>query len=243
MTSKTSDVGFLLIHGFSGTHHEMSPLENLLKNKKFIVKNITLPGHETSIEDLDSKNFADWISYSQDKLNELQDKCESVFIAGLSLGGVLTLILAAKNKAVKGIITMAAPYEFPKWRMKLFMNPISMFFFKRMMKEEDAWEDLEAFKTHQSYNEFPKKGFDQAIKLIEEVKKSVPLITCPTLTIYASKDKTVPYQTALKLNEDIQSKNKTIVEIIKGGHVIPEDAGRYQLFEEVEKWLSNEFNL
>ena len=111
------------------------------------------------------------------------------------------------------------------------------------MKEEDSWEDLEAFKNHHSYNEFPQKSFKQATKIIEAVKKSVPLITCPALIIYAKKDKQVPYQQALKISEVIQSKSKEIFEIEKGGHVMPEDAGRFQLFEKIEEWLAKEFNI
>ncbi|MHA1202913.1 MAG: alpha/beta hydrolase [Candidatus Heimdallarchaeaceae archaeon] len=64
-TADKSKVGFLLIHGFTGTHFEMALLEEFLVNKGFTVNNITLPGHETSIEDLNTKTYDELISSPQ----------------------------------------------------------------------------------------------------------------------------------------------------------------------------------
>ena len=43
---------------------------------------------------------------------------------------------------------------------------------------------------------------------------------------------------AEKIYSSVSSMNKEIIQIQRGGHVIPKDAGRKQLFEEIDKWLA-----
>ncbi|MHA1954255.1 MAG: alpha/beta hydrolase, partial [Candidatus Heimdallarchaeaceae archaeon] len=155
--SSTKQIGFLLIHGFTGTHFEMIPLEEFLMERGFTVRNITLPGHETTEEDLTTKKWTDWIDYAQLKLNELKKQCEKVFVTGLSMGGTITLLLGAKNKDLSGIITLAAVYRAPDWRMHFLSIPLVHFVYPRHKGEESGWEDLEALSTHKSYEHYPIK--------------------------------------------------------------------------------------
>ena len=66
--SKHNIPAFLLIHGFTGTHYEMDPLADFLNKKNFHVKNIILPGHETTLEDLGieyERYRLEWVSASE----------------------------------------------------------------------------------------------------------------------------------------------------------------------------------
>jgi len=51
-------IGFLLVHGFTGSHYEMEPLEVFFNQKGHEVNNIILPGHETSQEALADSEWA-----------------------------------------------------------------------------------------------------------------------------------------------------------------------------------------
>ena len=237
MSSKEK-IGFLLIHGFTGTHYEMIPLEEFLETKGFTVRNITLPGHETTEDDLITKKWYNWVDHAQMELDELKNKCEKVFVVGLSMGGAITLLLGAKNQDLAGIITLAAVYRPPDWRMYLMVIPFVHKIYPKYRNEESGWEDLEALSTHKSYNYYPIKSVKELYKLLQEVKKQVERIQVPILIVSAKKDLSVPQKQAKLIYEKVNSKDKKQVSITKGGHVIPKDAGRNQMFEAVDEWLN-----
>ncbi len=236
MSSK-KDIGFLLIHGFTGAHFEMQPLADFLIREGFTVENITLPGHETSEEDLMTKKWTDFTNFAQKELDKLKEKCEKVFVCGLSMGGAITLYLGATNPDIDGIIPMAAVCKPPDWRMYFLAIPYVYLIYPKYKNTESGWEDLEALKTHRSYENYPIKSVSQLFWMIRKIKKLTKKIEVPILVVFSKKDLSVPKKQAEWIFNNVQSKDKEIVEIVKGGHVIPKDAGRFQLFEVVEKWL------
>jgi len=237
--SSRNNIGFLLIHGFTGTHYEMQPLAEFLLQEGYIIENITLPGHETSEEDLMTKKWTDFTDFAQKELDKLKEKCEKVFVCGLSMGGAITLYLGAKNPDINGIIPMAAVCKPPDWRMYLLAIPFAHLIYPMYRSEESGWEDLEALKTHKSYENYPIKAVSQLYYMIRKVKKLTKNITVPILVVYSKKDPSVPRKQAMWIFNNVKSKDKEVQEIDKGGHVIPKDAGRVQLFKSVKKWVEN----
>jgi carboxylesterase len=237
--SSNDQIGVLLIHGFTGTHFEMIPLEEFFKEKCFTVRNITLPGHETSEEDLITKKWTEWVNYAQSELNELKNKCKKVFVSGLSMGGAITLLLGGRNQDLSGIITLAAVYRVPDWRMYLLANPFVHHIYPKYRNEESGWEDLEALSTHKSYEHYPIKSVSELYKLLKESKKQVRNIQVPILIIHAKKDLSVSEKHAKLIYKNVNTTDKKLVWIDKGGHVIPKDAGRHQMFESIESWLKS----
>ena len=235
MDSKTC---FLLIHGFTGTHYEMIPLVEFLEKRKYFVENITLPGHETSIEELNKTKWTEWIEFAQLKLDELKKKFDRVYVCGLSMGGTITLLLGSQNEDLSGIIPLAAPYKSPDWRMNLIAYiPFLGLIYPKHKNEETGWEDLEALSTHKSYGYYPIRSIKELHKLLKKVKQSLQEIIVPILVVYSKNDPSIPISFGSDIIEKVKSSDKTLVLIDKGGHVIPKDAGRYQLFEEIEKWM------
>ncbi|NPD87650.1 MAG: alpha/beta fold hydrolase [Asgard group archaeon] len=235
--SSNEKIGFLLIHGFTGTHFEMIPLEEFLTDRGFSVRNITLPGHETTEEDLTTKKWTDWVEFAQLKLDELSNKCKKVFVVGLSMGGTITLLLGARNKDVAGIITLAPVYKAPDWRMHLLSIPLVHYVYPRYKNEESGWEDLEALSTHKSYEHYPIKSVSELYKMLKETKKQVKNIQVPILIIQSKKDLSVPDKHAKLIYSNVNTTDRQLVWIENGGHVIPKDAGRQQMFETIDSWL------
>lgn len=235
--SNNNQIGFLLIHGFTGTHYEMIPLEELLLEKGFTVTNITLPGHETSENDLISKKWQNWLDYAQLKLDELKNKCKKVFVSGLSMGGTIALLLGARNNDLDGIITMAAIYKSPDWRMPFVSIPFANKIYPRHRSKESDWEDMKALSTHRSYEYYPIKSVRELYKMLKETKKQVKMIQVPILILQSKKDLSVPDRQPKWIFNNVKSDDKELIWIEKGGHVIPKDAGRFQLLEVVENWL------
>ncbi|MHA1346721.1 MAG: alpha/beta hydrolase [Candidatus Heimdallarchaeaceae archaeon] len=236
---KIKNTAVLLIHGFTGTHYEMVPLEEFLVSKGYYVNNITLPGHETTIEDMAETKWGEWVKYAQNHLEDLCKKYEKVFIGGLSMGGAITLYLGANNPRIAGIITMAAPYKPVDWRMLLVrILPIHSFL-KYKKNPEIGWEDLDSLESHKSYGLYPFRSIAELHKLLVKVKNLVPRISVPILVIQSKNDPSIPEKFPSWIYDNVASSDKELEWIDKGGHVIPKDAGRLQLFEIIEKWLES----
>jgi len=234
---KVKNTAFLLIHGFTGTHYEMVPLEEFLVSKGYYVNNITLPGHESTIEDMAKTKWEEWVKYAQNQLKDLCKDYENVFIGGLSMGGAISLYLGANNPDISGIIALAAPYKPVDWRMLLVrILPIHIFL-KHKKNVETGWEDLDSLESHKSYGKYPLRSIAELHKLLVRVKKLVPRISVPILVIQSKKDPSIPTKFPCWIYDNVSSSDKKLEWIKKGGHVIPKDAGRFQLFEIIEKWL------
>ena len=91
----TNNAGVLVVHGFTGTPDSVRPLVHKLHETGFTVSAPLLPGHGTSPEDLKTKTAKDWFGHVEKSFFELKEKVDTVFVAGLSMGALLTLKLAA----------------------------------------------------------------------------------------------------------------------------------------------------
>lgn len=102
-------VGVLLAHGFTGTTQSMRPLGEALAGAGFTVSAPRLPGHGTSPEDMAGTGARDWVAAIDAALADLQGRCSAVFMAGLSMGGTLTLLTAGRHAdLLRGIVPVNA---------------------------------------------------------------------------------------------------------------------------------------
>ncbi|NED80030.1 alpha/beta fold hydrolase, partial [Streptomyces sp. SID11233] len=63
------------------------------------------PGHGTRWQDLQVTGWEDWYAEVDRAFAELRERCATVFVAGLSMGGALALRLAERRgDAVAGLV-------------------------------------------------------------------------------------------------------------------------------------------
>lgn len=100
----------LVLHGFTGTTQSMRYLgEQLNRRFGFAVLGPRLKGHGTSPDDMAATGYLDWLGTAEDALAELAARGRPVFVTGLSMGGMLTLALAARHPdVVRGAIPVNA---------------------------------------------------------------------------------------------------------------------------------------
>ena len=97
-------VGVLVVHGFTGNPQSMRPLAEAFAAAGCSVSLPLLPGHGTRVEDMLPTRWEDWSAAAEAAYDALAARCESVCIAGLSMGGTLTLWLASRHPEVRGIV-------------------------------------------------------------------------------------------------------------------------------------------
>ena len=111
--------GYVLVHGFTGSPKEMRLMGDYLNGNGVTVIGIRLAGHATQMSDMVRTRWRDWLISVEDGINLLSDFCDSIFVAGLSMGGILAL-MAASRYTIDGVIAMSAPYTISNdWRSKL----------------------------------------------------------------------------------------------------------------------------
>ena len=103
--------GVLVIHGFTGNPQSMRPLAEAFAAAGFTVDLPVLPGHGTTIEDMVPTRWADWSAAAEKAYNDLAARCEKVVVAGLSMGGTLTVWLAAHHPEIAGIVVVNGVVE------------------------------------------------------------------------------------------------------------------------------------
>src|SRR5438046_1466988 len=102
----------LLIHGFSGSPAEMRGLGEALAEQGIRVYGMVVKGHSEDVQDLAVSRRKDWIASAENALAQLEHY-QQIFLAGLSMGGVLSLILAGRHSdRIAGLVTMSTPTRF-----------------------------------------------------------------------------------------------------------------------------------
>lgn len=105
IASDGGPVGVLVCHGFTGSPRTVRPWAEHLAAAGLTVRAPRLPGHGTAWQDLARTGWLDWYGEAERAFDELQAKCEQVFVAGISMGGCLALRLAqAKGSKVSGVV-------------------------------------------------------------------------------------------------------------------------------------------
>ncbi|MCD4666717.1 alpha/beta fold hydrolase, partial [archaeon] len=100
----------LVIHGFTSNCLSMKEMSEGFLEKNYTVYCPLLKGHGTSIRDLQNRNWEEWTRDVDKSYQNLTSNHEKVYVAGYSMGGVLTLYLAQKYDVDK-IIVINAPIE------------------------------------------------------------------------------------------------------------------------------------
>ncbi|MFE6685522.1 alpha/beta hydrolase [Streptomyces sp. NPDC057743] len=98
------DVGVLFCHGFTGSPQSVRPWAEYLAERGLSVTVPLLPGHGTRWQDMQLTTWQDWYAEVDRELRALTERCGTVFVCGLSMGGALALRLAAQHgDAISGV--------------------------------------------------------------------------------------------------------------------------------------------
>ncbi|MEO5974737.1 MAG: alpha/beta fold hydrolase [Ilumatobacteraceae bacterium] len=100
----TSDVGVLVVHGFTGSPGSMRALAQACADAGFHVELPQLKGHGTDVADMMPTRWSDWSADTEAAYQKLRQRCSRIIVIGLSMGGTLTLWLAARHPDIAGVV-------------------------------------------------------------------------------------------------------------------------------------------
>lgn len=229
------EIGCLLIHGFTGTPKEMRGMGEYLAERGPTVLGVRLAGHATSPEHMIRSRWSDWLASVEDGYYLLKDCTSQIFVLGLSMGGVLSLLFASKNP-VKGVVAMATPYEMPsdqrlkhvKW-LRWFKPIIS--------NRESDWHDKVAEEDHVSYGCYPTRSLLELESLLPEMQASLPKISAPTVLMHSHNDRGVNPDNMTKIYQHLGCADKQMLWFENSGHVLTRDAERENVFQAAAEFI------
>ena len=99
-----SSHGALCIHGFTGNPSSMRGVAEAFAAAGYHVELPRLPGHGTAVSDMLDTRWSHWTAEVEAAYRRLSERCERVVVAGLSMGGSLTLWTALEHPEVAGIV-------------------------------------------------------------------------------------------------------------------------------------------
>ena len=230
--------GVLLIHGYLGSPNELRMLADHLNRAGMTVLAPRLPGHATDRYDLRQTDWRHWLRAVTDAYLELDALCDCVYVAGLSMGAVLTTLLARRFKPQR--IALCAP-AFNMNRRWLPLTPLVAPFIDRLPNRsyEVQSEDPHLAEMERRYWAYTWiRPAASLYRLKRMGRAALPHVSCPTLIIVSRNDTVVPVGVADYVRRRLGNVEQRLIVLEESGHVITDDVDREQVAAAILDWFS-----
>jgi carboxylesterase len=234
----TNGKAVLLIHGYSGYPGELYELADRIHQAGYTVALPRIPGHGTDSKDFLSTNWHDWLTHVKNEYMDLSSRYESVSIAGLSMGGVLALLLASKFDPEK--IVLLAPALAISNRV-FYFTPLLRLFIRRLSSnwEPSATDDgdrLYMGREYWSYN-YP-STLAGLYRLMRMARRNLSKIKCPVMVMLSEADSIVPICVGDMIERGVRGDVEKFI-LSDSPHVLVEGTEKEMVFECTISWLNN----
>ncbi|MCG8592242.1 MAG: alpha/beta fold hydrolase [Proteobacteria bacterium] len=227
----------LCLHGLTGTPYEVRPLGEALAARGLRAFGPMLPGHE-SAQVLSKLPYTAWLDAVREHFDALQAEHAPVSVVGLSLGGLLTLALAAEAKPA-AVAVIGTPLRFPGWMNTLI--PVAKLV--RPLLPKAGGSDIQeaaARRRHPGLPVMPLTSVHELMRLQKIVQARLGEIRCPLLAAHGAHDRTARKSCLDAILSGVASTRKRRLWLENSGHVVPVDYDGPRLAAEVADFLAAE---
>lgn len=241
-----SKVGVLLLHGLTGMPNEMRPIAKALESIGCEVEIPMLPGHGAGHKELLATGWKDWVAGANECLDALSQRCDHVFLGGLSMGSLVAVPLALKSPKVRGIIAMSPTIRYDSQNSS---NPFQVLLplidFLPFLGHIFYWTENPPYglkderlqrmitKELEAARSGEKTGFGQfrtysgSLRQLQHgvahVKKIAPHIKCPVLILHSMEDTLTTVENPKTFHSWLGCEDKQIIFLEGCDHVLPLD--------------------
>lgn len=245
----------ILIHGLTGTPNEMRLVGKGLAKAGFTVYGIQLAGHCGTEEDLVRTGWKDWYASVEAAYQEIAAKHEVVFAAGLSMGAVMAMHLAAQHPGkLAGIGLMSTTLKYDGWSipklaflLPLFLHtPLGLHYrfvenFPYGIKDDRLRQRVVANMHAGNSVEAGNLGMTgaslrQLLDFVEVVKAEMPDITTPAIILHAAEDDVASRKNADYCERHLGGPKKKVL-FHESYHIITVDRERNQVVREMVEYF------
>src|SRR5437773_3918438 len=231
----TGRSGVLLLHGFSGSPLEMTPLADALARAGWETSIARLAGHGTSPDDLARVTWQEWVASAREAYQDLRQRCRRVALVGLSMGGALALHLAAADPPA-AVVTISAPVRIrpllaSATRVASKVMPVVPVLVRLVPRDADVrpyWSP---------YSRIPLAAAGQLELLLAETRRVLPEVRVPLLVVQGRRDWIIPRDSADEILRLAAGVPATMLWLQRSGHVATLDRDRAVLADAVTEFL------
>jgi carboxylesterase len=218
-------VGALVCHGFTGSPQSMRPWAEALAEAGLTVALPRLPGHGTRWQDMNMTTWDDWYGCVEREFLALKERCDAVFVMGLSMGGTLSLRLAEQHgRDLAGVVVVNPSVIGLDPRLRIL--PV----LQRVVPSLGgiASDIKKPGVTELAYNRVPLRALHSLRKAWDVVRADLPKVTQPLLLLRSLEDHVVEPESARLILSRVSSTDVTEVELHDSYHVatLDNDADR-----------------
>jgi carboxylesterase len=179
---------------------------------------VEIVGHAASSVDIRETSWKDWYSSVQQGLDLVKSwGMQHILVAGLSMGGAVSALLASQETGIDGLVLMAPALRISGILPKLV--PLLKHFMKdREIDLERAQKVYDIKRTKCDVE--PVSAYHELFKLQKEVRKNLRKVTVPTIILHGTEDKTINPDNGQLAFDLISSDDKELHMIQGGEHVI-----------------------
>lgn len=183
----------LLLHGFGGKSSNWDYIAKRINKKMDLPVYIPrLPGHATNTDDFLNSSAEQWLRKAVDSYLYLKSDYQHIYLAGLSMGGLLASLITSNFKVKK--LSLVAPAFFAINKNIVFA-PYLKYFIKKIdnnfkIDKDNLTEAEIDYHNNYSFNYYP-EALTELYKLMKKGRKAVSKINAPTQLILSTNDEQV----------------------------------------------------
>jgi carboxylesterase len=222
------DTGVLLIHGYTGSPQGLRLWGDFLGREGFTVLCPRLPGHGTDVADLAKARWEDWVAEVEMSLRGLRERCQSIFVGALSMGGALALDLAERHGDVINGLALVNPFLFtddPRAKLAPLLA-------KLPLTVKGVGDDVADRTNPEIFTpRLPTKTSGSMLMNAKKVLDGLARVTQPLVVFTSRQDHIVKTANSTLIMERVSSTDKEHVWLDRSYHVATLDFDKETIFE------------
>ncbi len=222
-------VGVLLLHGYCGSPKGLRPWAEHLADAGYTVDLPRLPGHGTTWRELNLTRWPDWYAEADRSFQQLRQRCQTVVVGGLSVGGCLALRLAQEHAGeVDGLVLVNVAVRSEDWRQAALL-PWARFLVPAL---PGVTNDIKKpGQDEGGYDKLPLQSTYSLTRLWAETNRRLAEVTQPLLVMYSPDDHLIPTSSTRAVLDGVSSTDVTTVVLEDSYHVATIDNDAPLVFE------------
>ncbi|HWP95393.1 MAG TPA: alpha/beta fold hydrolase [Syntrophomonadaceae bacterium] len=232
----TGHAALLFVHGFTASPSEVAPTARLIhQSGNITVQGILLPGHGTDPLDLNQTRWLDWYRVVEDRCHHLLGEYDQVYLAGLSMGGMLALYAGLHVEGLKGIISINAPL-FVRNPGRVRVAPLLQFCRSCWPKEKVEFDSREQERF--AYDCYPLKALSSMLILRRRLMKGLPDMKLPLLIMQSKQDESVLMESAHYIFRHCRQAEVRVLELPRSKHVATMGVEKEMIAQEIQSFIN-----
>jgi carboxylesterase len=183
--------GVLVVHGFTGNPQSMRGLAEAFGAAGFTVELPLLPGHGTELAQMLTTDWSDWSGAIDAAYADLAARTDRVFVAGLSMGGTLSLWLAEQHPEIAGIVLVNPACPPPGSGAELLAGLQAMVDAGTELMDGIGSDIADPDQGELAYGQTPLRPLISLFSNAEDVASGIGAIECPALLLTSPQDHVV----------------------------------------------------